>query len=208
MASKLGLYNGALLILGERKIASLAEAREPRRALDDAYDDALAYGLEAGFWNFAMRAVQADSSTSVTPTFGYNYAFTKPDDFVKLYAFSANETFVPPLLDIVDEPNYWYANIDPLYVKYVSNDAAYGGDLSIWSETYSQYIQIRLAIKTCKRITGKQPDSDMVMMEKRALAQARSKDAMDEPPGFPPRGSWVNSRTSAGIAGSFDRSSR
>ncbi len=192
---KLGLYNGALLILGERNLASLSEAREPRRALDDAYDSALEYGLSRGFWNFAMRSVQIDSSASVVPTFGFNYAFTKPSDVVRTYQLGSSETFDPPLMTVVDEPNYWYANIDPLYVRYVSNDSAYGGDLSIWSETYADYIMTRLAIKTCKRITGKSPDADMFAVEKKALAIARSQDAMDEPPGFPPRGSWVRSRT-------------
>lgn len=194
MASKLGLYNSALLIIGERKLASLSEPREPRRALDDAWDDAVAYCLEMGFWNFAMRAVQADHSASVTPAFGYTYAFAKPEDFIRTYALGSTETFDPPLLTVVDEPNYWYANIDPLYAKYVSNDTAYGMDLSLWSESFADYVSIRLANKTCKRITGKFPDDDMKKEEKRALAQARSKDAMDEPPGFPPRGTWVTSR--------------
>jgi hypothetical protein len=194
LASKIGQYNAALLILGERRLASLSEAREPRRALDDAWDDAAAYCLEAGFWNFAMRAVQADASASVTPTFGYQYATAKPSDFVRLYAFGSTETFDPPLLNVVDEPNYWYSNVDPLYVKYVSSDPAYGMDLSNWSESFADYNATRLAARTCKRITGKFPDDALKKMEKDALAIARSKDAMDEPPGFPPRGTWVLSR--------------
>ena len=32
---QLSLYNNALTVLGERKIASLTENREPRRVLDD-----------------------------------------------------------------------------------------------------------------------------------------------------------------------------
>lgn len=194
MASKLGSYNSALLILGERRLASLAEAREPRRALDDAWDDVVAYCLENGFWNFAMRAIQADSSASVTPAFGYQYATAKPEDFVRLYSFGSTATFDPPLLDIVDEPNYWYSNTDPLYVKYVSNDTAYGMDLSLWSESFANYVANRLAVKTCRRVTGKFPDETMKKDEKTAMAVARSKDAMDEPVGFPPRGTWTTSR--------------
>ncbi len=194
MTSRLGLYNDALLILGERKLSSLSEAREPRRALDDAYDTALGYCLEKGFWNFAMRSVQADSSASVVPTFGYTYAFTKPTDWRRTHSVSSNETMNPPLMTYVDEPNYWYANCDPLYIRYVSDDAAYGLDLSIWPETFTNYVATRLANRTCRRITSKMPDDGMLLAEKRALAEARSKDAMDEPPGFPPRGSWVRSR--------------
>lgn len=162
--------------------------------MDDAWDDACAYCLEAGFWNFAMRAIQADASASVTPTFGYQYATAKPVDFVRLYNFGSTATFDPPLLDVVDEPNYWFSNVDPLYVKYVSNDTAYGMDLSLWSESFADYHATRLAVKTCKRITGKFPDDVMKKQEKDALAIARSKDAMDEPVGFPPRGTWTLSR--------------
>lgn len=184
-----------MLILGQRKLASLSEANEGRRAIDDAWDKALRYCLEQGFWNHAMRAIQADSSASVTPTFGWTYAFAKPSDWIRTHSLSAYEGLMPPLMEIVDEPNYWYANIDPLYVRYVSDDNAYGLDLSIWPETFANYVANRIAVKTCKRITGSAPDDTMYREEKRAKADALSKDAMNEPPGFPPSGTWVRSRT-------------
>ena len=199
MATKLSLYNGALEDLDERRLASLTEAREPRRVLDDFYDSTVKYCLEQGYWNFAMRAVQADSSSSITPTFGYQYAFTKPEDFVRLYAMSSEPTMRQPLLEFVDEPALWYANVDPLYVKYVSDDTAYGMDLSLWPDTFTNYVELRLALKACKRITGKSASDDLVKAEKRALADARSKDAMNEPPGQMPAGTWVRSRRAGGV---------
>lgn len=39
MASKLTVYNGALLVLGERKLASLSESTPSRRKLDTVWDD-------------------------------------------------------------------------------------------------------------------------------------------------------------------------
>lgn len=198
MATKLGLYNGCLLHLGERKLASLTESREPRRALDDAYDETLRFCLEQGFWNFAMRAVQIDSSASVTPTFGYSFAFPKPTDWIRTHTLSAEETMTTALRDkeIVDEPNYWYANSDPLFVRYVSDSLAYGLDLSLWPETFTDYVQKRLAVQTCNRITGSDTKlEDLLKREKRAKADALSKDAMNEPPGEPPTGSWVRSRS-------------
>lgn len=194
MTSKLTLYNDALMWLGERKLASLSEAREPRRALDDAYTVTLRYCLEQGFWNFAIRSVQADSSASVVPTFGYQYAFTKPNDFVRTYQVADNETFTPQLLTFVDEPNFWYANCDPLYIRYISDDVNYGGDLSLWPASFADWVALRMAVKTCKKITGADPDDKLIRGEKRALADARSKDAMNEPPGFMPRQSWITSR--------------
>lgn len=195
MASKLGIYNEALGHLEERRITSLSEAREPRRVLDDYWDSNLGYCLEQGFWNFAMRAVQVDSSTSVTPTFGYSYAFAKPSDWVRTFLVASDEDQRSPLLDYKDEPNYWYAEFDPLYISYVSKDAAYGLDLSIWPETFANYVALRLAKQACIRITSSASmKNELMVYEKRALADARSKDAMNEPPGFAPRGSWVRSR--------------
>lgn len=198
MTTKLELYRDALLIVGQERIADLTETSAARYTLDDHYDKAISYCLEQGFWNFAMRAVQIDSSASVTPTFGYSDAFTKPSDFIRLHTMSVNEAFNPPLLDVVDEPNYWYANCDPLFVKYVSDSVAYGRDLSLWPESFADYVAHRLAVRTCKRITGSAPDDDMKKDERRALASARAKDAMNEPPGFPPEGSWVSARRGSG----------
>lgn len=199
MTTKLLLYNDALLVLGQERLASLAEASAARYALDGTYDQTVRYCLEQGFWNFAMRAVQADSSASVTPTFGFQYAFTKPSDFIRLYGMSSEETMQEPLLRFVDEPNFWYADVDPLFAKYVSDDVAYGLDLSIWPETFADYVAKRMATKTCKRITGSAPDEAMKKDERKAMLDARSKDAMNEPPGFPPPGSWVRSRLDSSV---------
>lgn len=195
MASKLGIYNSALLHLDERKLASLAEAREPRRALDDAWDAVTAYCLEQAFWNFAMRTVQMDSSASVDPAFGYEYAFTKPTDWVRTYRISSEAEMKESLDEFNDEAGYWYSNVDPMWAKYVSSDAAYGMDLSLWPETYSEYVALRLAVRTCKRITGSSSELDRLKVdEKRAKRDAMSKDAMNEGAIVPPSGTWVRSR--------------
>ena len=84
-ASQLGLYNAALgRHLGERTLASLTENREPRRALDAVYSEVLDECLEAGYWKHARRTVQLTASNSMTPQFGYNYAFDVPADSVFL----------------------------------------------------------------------------------------------------------------------------
>lgn len=199
MATKLGIFNTALGHLGERKISSLSEAREPRRVLDDFYDGTVAYALERGFWNWAMRSISLLSSDSYDPPFGQQYAFEKPTDWVRTYTIAANENLTPPLLDVIDEGGLWYANSDPLYIKYVSNDTTWGMDLSLWSQSFADYVAARLANRACKRITGNAPSEDLLREEKRSLAIAKSRDAMDEPPGFPPTGTWATSRRLSGL---------
>ena len=193
MASKLEIYNMALGHLGERKISSLSEAREPRRVLDDFYDAVVAGCLEEGFWNWAMRTVEHASSDSYEPSFGLTYAFEKPTDWVRTYLISTSERMDPPLLEYVDEGGLWYADNDPLYIKYVSNGTSYGLDLSLWSQRFADYVAANLAVKACKRVTGSL-DENLFKIEDKARRKAKSKDAMDEPPGFAPTGTWVRSR--------------
>lgn len=195
-ASRLGLYNEALRLLGERRLASLTEARDHRYHLDDAYDRVVAYCLEQGFWNFAMRSLQIDASGSIAPQFGFTYAFQKPDDWVRTYIISPTECLDLWPSRFNDEAGIWYAEVNPLWARYISNDPAYGMNLGNWPETFGNYVSCRLALQTCPSISsGSSEKLDMIAKaERRAKIDARAKDAMNEPPGFPPMGTWAQSR--------------
>lgn len=196
MPSKLTVFNGALREIGERKLSSLTENREPRRVLDSVWDnDFIRQCLSEGLWNFAMRTVELTYSPSVSPDFGYTRAFDKPTDWVRTASMSADDRFATPLLQYNDEAGYWFADLDTLYVRYVSDDDEYGADLSLWSPKFTLFVETELAARTAKRITGS--DSEAAAIRKRAddaLKKARSVDAMDEPTKMIPRGSWVTAR--------------
>ena len=195
--TRLELYNGALIELGERTLASLTENREPRRVLDDIWDrDFVDYVLEQGLWNFAMRTVQVDYSPSIAPDFGYNRVFDKQTDYIRTAALASDEFFQVPLLEYTDEINYVFANIDTIYMKYISNDASFGGDLSIWPATFTRYAELELAKRAVTRISQSSADKETLMRDtKKARIDARSKDAMNEPTKFMPKGSWELART-------------
>src|SRR5574343_760692 len=128
MATKISLYNNALLLLGERTLASLTESREVRRLLDKVWARPVVREcLEAGLWRFAMRTVELTYSPSVEPPFGYRYAFDRPSDLVRTAAVCQDEYLREPLLQYQIEGEYWYAELDTIYVRYVSDDDAYGG---------------------------------------------------------------------------------
>lgn len=207
MPSKLTVFNGALREIGERKLSSLTENREPRRVLDSVWDnDFIRQCLSEGLWNFAMRTVELTYSPSVSPDFGYSRAFDKPEDWVRTASMSADERFATPLLQYNDEAGYWFADLDTIYVRYVSDDDEYGSDLSLWSPKFTLFVETELAARAAKRITGS--DSDAARIEKLArdrLRQARSVDAMNEPTKFAPKGSWVSAR---GGRGGGDRGNR
>ena len=194
-ATQLGLYNEALRLIGERRLASLSENREPRRVLDDIWaDEAIDYCLEQGLWNFAMRAVQIDASTTV-PNFGYANAFDKPNDHIRTAGVAEDEFFNVPLTAVLEEVGFWFADVDPLYVRYISNANSYGNDLTRWPSSFTKYVAAYLAseaVLTLTQSTDKQKAIYAIMQQR--LRDAKSKDAMADATAFMPQGSWTSSR--------------
>lgn len=183
MPSKLSVYQGACLALGERKIASLSENVAMRRRLDTAWDnEAVKECLSRGFWNFAIRSIELTYSPSITPDFGYLYAFDKPTDCVKTLLVASDEYFRCAMTGFTDEAAYWLSDLDTIYVRYVSDDSQYGGDLSLWPPNFTRFVEHYLAERVAKSTTSSDTDvDDLEKKVKRLLLRARSTDAMDEP---------------------------
>jgi hypothetical protein len=72
---RLKIYNGALLLCGEKELASLSENREPRFLLDLVWNDnGVRFCLEQAQWHFAMRSSQLRLRPGVAPDWGYSRA--------------------------------------------------------------------------------------------------------------------------------------
>jgi len=195
--TRLAIYNQALRICDERRLASLNEDRKPRYLLDQVWtaENGVVSCLEEGQWNFAMRAVQIDYDPSVTTQFGLAYGFSKPDDWVRTSAFCSDERFEVPHRLWKEEAGYWYADITPIYVRYVSSDANYGQDLSKWPSTFAQYVATYFASQIIASLTA---DKERIAIIEKKLIKAKrdalNKDALNDPTGIPFRGSWARSR--------------
>jgi hypothetical protein len=199
-ASKLSLYNGALALLKERPLASLAENREPRRALDTAWDGgAVKACLEDGQWKHAKRTVMLDASPSITPGFGYQYGFDKPTDCVRIVGVWSDEMLTQPFRQYREESGYWFGTLETMYVSYVSDDVDYGMDLSLWPQSFVELVEAELA----KKVAGPQTEKGEEMEKVRAtrLTEALSHDATGDPTKYPPAGNWVRAR--GGRGGSY-----
>lgn len=192
---KLRCYNEALRHLGERQLGSLDEAREPRRVLDTAWQPL--FYLERGEWNFAMRTVEAIPSPSVEPSFGFARAYDQPADFIRLAAIGDDPLFLRPLTgrQYADEAGYWFTDQEPLYVKYVSSDDAYGLDGTRWTPSFFRFVGAQLAADTCMRITNSdQKLAALLKIAEDYRDKSVARDNMDEGARFLPAGSWVRSR--------------
>jgi hypothetical protein len=123
------------------------------------------------------------------------YKFDKPGDWVRTAYVCLDEDFRIPETDYADENGAWWANLDTLYIKYVSKDASYGYDLSLWPQSVVYYAEALMARKACKRLTQSDSDEDILFKKvKKFKAEARALDAMEGPTKFTPRGSWTSSR--------------
>lgn len=194
--TRLQIYNGALRILGERRLASLTENREPRRVLDDVWDDnAVPHCLEEGDWKFARRTAKMQADPGITTQFGANQAFALPADYVRLSGVWQDEYFNVPLTQYAIEAGIFYSNLPTVYFSYVSNDPAYGMNLAAWPDSFNDFVEAHFAAEAALRITG---DKDKLALANAAKKEARkdalNRGALEGPTVFPPQGTWVSSR--------------
>lgn len=202
--TRLRLYNGALLLCGERSISSLTVNEESRRLLDEVWnDDGVEYCLEQGQWMFAMRTAQFTYDSSISPAFGYRRGFTKPTDWILTSGVCSDEYFKTPLLEYADEAGYWYADIDDIYVRYISDDSNYGLNYAAWPPSFTDYVKTYFASRICHKLPGGKelvqklhgpPGFPQRGLLHQALLNAKNRAAMAAPTSFPARGSWVNAR--------------
>jgi hypothetical protein len=100
-----------------------------------------------------------------------------------------------PLLQYQQEQRYWFADVSPIYVSYVSNDANYGGDIASWPQDFTRFVEAYMASQIIRRLSQDKNDWDtLYKLQKRRLTEAATGDAMESPTTFPPPGSWVMSR--------------
>lgn len=196
MTDKLSLYNGTLRKLGERKLASLSEDRLPRRLLDDVWDDgAVDYCLGQGAWTFATRSQKLEASASIVPDFGFRYAFEKSADWIITSAVCSDEYFRNGI-QYSDEGGIIYSDYNEIYVKFVSNDSNYGGDYSLWSEYFIDYVCEYLASEISMAL--RQKEYDPRKLEK-ARREALNKDMKQKAPRIMQLGTFAQARFNSGF---------
>jgi len=197
--SRLAIYNGALARIGKRTIASLSVNEEGRRLLDEVWNDGgVQFCLEQGLWKFAMRTQMLDYDSSIEPQFVYRRAFTKASDWIATAAVCDDEYYKSPLLRYQDEQRTLYADLDRIYVRFVSNHEDWGMELSNWPASFTEYVKTYFASRIVLRATG---DKELAaafikrdgLVDQAALT-AKNNDAQLDPPKFPPPSSWITAR--------------
>lgn len=195
MTTQLTLFNDALGFLGERKLVTTADATEPTRVLLDLWaNGARDYALEQGHWKFAQKVGALNYSLTEVPTFGPRRAFAKPTDYVRLSKMCSDEYLQTPLNQYDERGGFWYADIDVLYVSYVSKGTTLGYDLDLWPKTFALYFSLYLALRLSQRLTTNADEEALNKGMAEALRNALAKDAVAGPTQFLPPGNWIKAR--------------
>jgi hypothetical protein len=196
MADRLSIYRGALRLLGPSNLASLSEVRPEKLALDGAWQGAVDFMLEQGMWNFAIRTAQMQPDADVEPLFGFDYAYAKPDDWVRTVSLSYEPAFREGIREYEDETSHWHTSIDPIYVRYVSNDDQYGWNIGAWRQHFAKALEAYLAFECGLPIAADRGNrNDLFSLYKSRLQDAKTKDAVDERVREKPPGRWTRSRS-------------
>ncbi len=197
---RLKLYNGALLICGARHLANLSENVEARRLLDNVWNDGgVDYCLAQAQWRFGIRAQRLDYSTSIEPDYGLRRAFEKSTDWLLTSAVCQDEYYQVPLLQYTDEAGILYSDLDQLFVKFVSNDTGYGGNLALWPPAFTEYVKHYFASKIILKLSADETRRKALLEPRsglldQSLETARNRDAISEPTRFAAPGRWTQAR--------------
>jgi hypothetical protein len=208
VATKLTVYNEALLALKSRRLANLTENRSERRDLDAVWDASLDWMLERALWNFATAPEEWTPSDTLESQFGYTYVYEKPDDYMRLVDISANERFRPTLSDFAEEGDCFLSDVSPMWVRYVSTDPSKGRDPGKWKPAFARALALELAWRAGPHICSlsAQDKSDLWKEKKTALSQAKASDAVNQPMAMLPAGRLVSAR--AGRRGAYNNMRR
>lgn len=143
----LDLYNDALLILGQRQLATVTEDREPRYRLDGAYNrEAVRYCLELVKPNFASRtAILTPGIAAAT----FNKSHALPADYVSIITPFSDSRLDQEINRYVIEGNALLCDYDTVYLRYTSD----GYDISLWSASFFRVMGAYLARETCNRLS-------------------------------------------------------
>lgn len=173
MATKLQIYNKALQLCGEPKLASTSEAAEARYDLDVAWDTCVIDLFGAGGWTFAT--VTTALSDTGSPISGYAYRFDLPTDLVRIISASTTARFSDEAdyrLEGASGNDAIYAQVDTLWVKYISSYLSADAQISYWSAPFCETLGFRLAAEIGMKIaTSREKRAELWGLYERRLAE-------------------------------------
>lgn len=172
MASRVGIANLALTILGADRITSLEDNAENARRLTAIYDSTLEDVLRAHPWNFAIsRSTLAQLAT--TPLFEYSYEFQLPGNCLRVLAVSDGTDITT---DYKIEGRKLLCDDTSVKIKYITNIT----DPNQYTSQFIYILATRLAAEIAYAVTNNKSTADqMFQLYLSRLQIAKETDAQE-----------------------------
>jgi len=186
------IYNGALTILGKPKLPTGNTDHPHRVALDTAIESgAVTSVMEDTAWRFGNTTVRIEYDPAGAPAWGHRYIFQKPNDLHRIDGLFSDEMFRNPIKEYVDEGNAFYASVDTIYLKYISDTWVI--QPSAWPPSFSRLVSAQLAKDVVAFVDKTLIDLALETYKERKHA-AVGNDAVQSPPHVIRGGTWLRSR--------------
>lgn len=144
--------NMALGILVEAPIASLDENTKAARLLNLHYETTRQAELVKQSWAFAIFRVEVDAETDAPTSDEYGYAYTVPEDALRVLPLTDNGEPSAPRIPFKQEGGLILTNYTgPRLIRYIGNLT----DPADWDPLFVEALAARLAMKIAMPLTNK-----------------------------------------------------
>lgn len=187
------IINYALRKVGEARITATTDGTNPANVANDLYDFVRDDLLRSHPWNFATKRVQLAQKTD-TPVFEFDYAYALPSDWLRTISVHDNDAGHGTILfreEYLVNQRCIITSSDAVYLRYVYRVE----DAAQMDVSFKRALGLSLARDLAIPLASSSTLEDKLDREaQRAIAQARSSDALGAFPELRPRGSWAASR--------------
>ena len=175
MASKTDIFNGAIRLVGARRIENADDnATRAARELTDAWEDVRKEFLTLHPWNFA-KVYTTLAATVNTPDWKWSYEFLLPGDCLQVR--QVGEYARTPYENVSDRR--LYANQDTLKISYTQDVQ----DTALYHPTFVSALQARLAVEIVEAVTqSSTKKADLEAVFDKRLRRAKRVDMKNAPP--------------------------
>ena len=171
---QLGIFNDALLLIGERSLSSLTEPRETQRRLTEVWEfGAVNYCLELVKPSFAHQVVRLNSPSPSTLD-GFNFSHSLPAEYVTTVGVFEDGELDQRVDRFLIQNRALLTDYDDVYLRFITN--AY--PIANWDPSFARVVSAYLAREMAERINATVYDTVNGKFEQRVqIAQALAQES-------------------------------
>lgn len=195
MASQTSVANLALMFIGtETRLLSLDDEKDAARSLKAVWDIQRQGLIRANSWNWATRRVAlAAEVVSVPPPF--THSFPLPAKSLRLIEVFDSAGEYSSSEYQLEGRNILTKRAGPLYVRCLMDV----DEIAEWDPLAAIHFAGKLALTCGPRIAGSAFDKSLTMqLYREAVGDARTTDALENPPIEQEESAWVEARITGG----------